>query len=137
MNITSAVLVAEAKSRIKQVAPDDAYRAVTEGRSTIVDLREKDELEATGVFPNAIHIPRGMLEFAVDPGHPAYTNGITPDTPVILACASGARSALATETLKVLGFSDVANLEGGFKAWVEQGLPVLPPDDQVRQGASR
>lgn len=136
MNITSAILVAEAKSRIKQVSPEDAHRSIEDGHSTLVDLREKDELDVTGTFPTAIHVPRGMLEFAVDPGHPAFTEGISPDTSIILACASGARSALATETLQALGFADVVNLEGGFKAWVEQGLPINPPANNGMLGAS-
>jgi rhodanese-related sulfurtransferase len=127
MNITSAVLVAEAKARINNVPPEEAHKAIENGTSTLLDLRERDELDATGTFPQAIHIPRGMLEFAVDPGHPSYKAGITPDMSLILACASGARSALATETLHQLGFSDVSNLEGGFKAWVEQGLPINEP----------
>ena len=131
MNITSAVLVAEAKSRIHNVSPEAALNSQQSGKSTILDLREKEELDLAGTIPGAIHIPRGMLEFAVDPGHPAYKQGITPDMSFILACASGARSALATETLHQLGFDDVSNLEGGFNAWKAQGLPVNPPTDQA------
>lgn len=130
MNITSAVLVAEAKSRINNIPPEDAHKAVESGQSILLDLREKEELDASGTFPQAVHIPRGMLEFSVDPGHPSYKDGITPNLSVILACASGARSALATETLHQLGFADVSNLEGGFKAWVEQGLPINGPVGQ-------
>ena len=127
MNITSAVLVAEARARITNLSPEDAQKAVESGRSTLLDLREKEELDATGTFPGAIHIPRGMLEFSVDPGHPSYKPDVTPDKSIIVACASGARSALATETLHALGFTDVSNLEGGFKAWKEQGLPFNEP----------
>ncbi len=127
MNITSAVLVAEAKSRITNIPPEEAHKAIDRGDALLVDLREREELDATGTFPGAVHIPRGMLEFAVDPGHPAFNANVTPDKSLILACASGARSALATETLHQLGFADVSNLEGGFKAWVEQGLPFNEP----------
>lgn len=134
MNITSAVLVAEAKSRINNIPPEDAFKATESGESIMLDLREREELDSTGTFPDAIHIPRGMLEFAVDPGHPAYNANVTPDKSVILACASGARSALATETLQHLGFNDVSNLEGGFKAWVEQGLPINGPSGKQAGG---
>lgn len=130
MNITSAVLVAEAKARIKNLSPEDALKATESGKSLLLDLREKEELDTTGTFPDAVHIPRGMLEFSVDPGHPSFKPGITPDKSLILACASGARSALATETLQHLGFSDVSNLEGGFKAWKEQGLPTNQPSSE-------
>lgn len=131
MNVTSAILVAEAKARITNLSPENAFRAIEHGKSTMLDLREKEELDATGTFPGAIHIPRGMLEFAVDPGHPSYNANVTPDMSIILACASGARSALATETLHALGFANVANLDGGFKAWVEQGLPINSPGSQA------
>ena len=134
MSVTSAVLVAQAKSRINNLSPDDALNSMQMGKSVMLDLREKEELDATGTIPEAIHIPRGMLEFAVDPGHPSYHPGITPDLSLILACASGARSALATETLHSLGFEDVSNLDGGFKAWVEQGLPFNPPANSGIQG---
>lgn len=131
MNITSAVLVAEAKARINNVSPENALQSMEHGNTTMLDLREKEELDLNGTIPGAIHIPRGMLEFAVDPGHPAFKEGITPDKSFILACASGARSALATETLHQLGFSDVSNLEGGFTAWKAQGLPTNPPAEQA------
>lgn len=134
MNITSAVLVAEAKARITNVPPEEAHKAVENGTSTLLDLREREELDSTGRFPGAVHIPRGMLEFAVDPGHPAFNADITPEKSLILACASGARSALATETLHQLGFRDVSNLEGGFKAWVEQGLPITQPSGNQSGG---
>ena len=127
MKITSAVLVARALARIENLTPEEALAASASGRSLLVDLREREELEANGTFPDAIHIPRGMLEFAVDPGHPSFHPRATPDQSIILACASGARSALATETLLGLGFQHVANLSGGFKAWVEQGLPTGRP----------
>lgn len=127
MNVTSAVLVAEALARIENLEPEEVLEAVTSGQSLLLDLREKEELDINGSFPDAIHIPRGVLEFAVDPGHPAFFSGVTPDQSIILACASGARSALATETLQALGFHKVANLRGGFKAWVEQGLPIDRP----------
>lgn len=122
---SSAELVASAISRIGNLSPEAAMEAVSNGERIMLDLREQHELETVGSFPGAIHIPRGMLEFAVDPAHPAFVPDITPDKAIVLACASGGRSALATETLLAMGFSDVVNLSGGFSAWKAQGLPTV------------
>ena len=127
MRITSAVLVAEALARITNLSPEEAFHAMQTGESTLLDLRETEELTRSGSIAGAIHIPRGVLEFAVDPGHPVYRSEITHDTPLILMSAAGHRSALATETLTALGFSHVASLRGGFQAWVGQGLPIVYP----------
>ena len=130
MRITSAVLVAEALARIPNLSPEEAFHAVQSGGSTMLDIRETEELALSGSVPGALHIPRGLLEFAVDPGHPVYRSEITHDTPLIVMSAGGHRSALATETLQTLGFSQVANLRGGFRAWVGQGLPTVYPSVQ-------
>lgn len=127
MKITSALLAAQAMARITNLSPDDVFLALQNGTSVVVDIREKEEVIATGTMPGAIHIPRGVLEFAVDPGSPTYLAKLTPKTSLILACEDGQRSALATETLKSLGFSNVAHLRGGFREWVRQGLPVHRP----------
>lgn len=127
MKITSALLAAQAMARITNLSPDDVFLELQNGTSVVVDIREKEEVTATGTMPGAIHIPRGVLEFAVDPGSPTYLSELTPKTSLILACEDGQRSALATETLKSLGFSNVAHLRGGFREWVRQGLPVHRP----------
>ena len=124
MKITSALLAAQAMSRIKKLSPDDVLQALQDSSGVVVDIREKDELKASGTIAGAIHIPRGVLEFSVDPGSPTYRADLTPDRFVILMCDDGQRSALATETLKSLGFANVAHLSGGFRAWIRQGLPV-------------
>lgn len=125
MKITSALLAAQAMSRITNLSPDDVFQAVQNGTDMVVDIREKDELAGTGTIPGAIHIPRGVLEFSVDPGSPTFDSRLTPDRSVILVCDTGLRSALATETLHVLGFQHVAHLRGGYQAWIRQGLPTV------------
>ena len=124
MKITSALLAAQAMARITNLSPDDVLLALQNGKGVVVDIREKDEVTETGSIPGAIHIPRGVLEFRVDPGSPSYRADLTPELSMILVCDDGQRSALATETLKNLGFRNVAHLSGGFRAWVRQGLPV-------------
>lgn len=127
MRITSAVLVAEALAKIPNLTPEEAFHALKRGDTTLLDIRETEELALAGSIAGAVHIPRGVLEFAVDPGHPGYRSAITHDTPLIVMSAGGHRSALATQTLQALGFSNVANLRGGFRAWVGQGLPTVQP----------
>src|SRR5690554_6585271 len=110
MKITSALLAAQAMARITNLSPDDVYQALQNGAGVAVDIREKDEVADAGTIPGAIHIPRGVLEFHVDLGSFSYRAELTPDQSVILVCEDGQRSALATETLKSLGFSHVAHL---------------------------
>lgn len=129
MKITSALLAAQAMSRITSLTPDELYQQLQSGKDVVVDIREKDEVTTTGTIPGAIHIPRGVLEFHVDPGSPSYRADLTPDRAVILLCDDGQRSALATESLKALGFTNVAHLRGGFLAWKRQGLPVTKQFD--------
>lgn len=124
MKVTSALLAAQAMSRITNLSPDDVAMALQKGGAVVVDIREREELTQTGTIPGAIHIPRGVLEFSVDPGSPTYLADLTPDRPMILVCDTGLRSALATETLKSLGFTKTAHLSGGLNNWIRQGFPI-------------
>lgn len=124
MKITSALLAAQAMARITSLSPDDVLLALQTGNGMVVDIRETNEIAETGTIPGAIHIPRGILEFRVDPGSPDYRAELTPEHSVILVCDDGQRSALATEALKSLGFLHVAHLSGGLRAWKRQGLPI-------------
>ena len=94
------------------------------GEALLVDIRETEERVQNGVIKGAVHAPRGMIEFYADPTTPYHRPEFQLDRRIILQCASGGRSALATDTLRTLGYSNVAHLEGGFKAWKEQGLPI-------------
>jgi rhodanese-related sulfurtransferase len=126
MRLSVAQLVAEAKAKIQNLSPDQVANELQAGTSTLIDIREPPELAQTGIIPGALHAPRGMLEFYADPSSPSYRDAFDPDARLILACDSGARSALAVETLQRMGYRDVAHLDGGMNAWIAQGLPVEP-----------
>ena len=81
-------------------------------------------MKQNGKIPGSFHAPRGMLEFYADPLLPYYKPEFNKNNQIILHCASGGRSALATATLKQMGYENVAHMDGGFKAWKEAGLPV-------------
>jgi rhodanese-related sulfurtransferase len=122
---TAAELVAEAKSRIENLAPAQVAAEMEDG-AVLIDLREPAECVAHGVIPGAIHAPRGMIEFYADPTSAYHRPEFDPAGRVILACASGGRSALAADTLRQMGYDHVAHLAGGLNAWREAGYPVEP-----------
>lgn len=117
---TITELIAEAKQQITEVTPEVLEHRQ---RSTIVvlDVREPHEYDA-GHIPGAINIPRGVLEFKIS-DHPDIKRALGKDSPIDLGseiylyCRSGSRSALAAQSLELLGFSRVYSLAGGFKAW--------------------
>ena len=121
---TAAELVAEAKSRVENLTPDQVAREREAGDTVLVDLREPGERAQHGVIPGAVAAPRGMLEFWADPTSSYHRPEFDPTKRVILHCASGGRSALAADTLAQMGYSNVAHMDGGFNAWKESGLPV-------------
>lgn len=116
-------MVAEAKSNIENLDPDQVAKELEAG-ALVVDLRDSEEIKATGMIPGAIHVSRGLLEFRADPTHPYHVEGFDPGRRTILHCASGGRSALGAQTLKEMGYENVAHLEGGITAWTEAGKPV-------------
>jgi len=122
---TAAGMVAAAKQRIENLTPEQVRaEANSDNNVLIVDIRDSEERAASGTIPCAVHASRGMLEFYADPTSPYHRAEFDPNRRVILHCASGGRSALATETLQQLGYADVAHLDGGFKAWAAAGYPV-------------
>ncbi|MGH9022192.1 MAG: rhodanese-like domain-containing protein [Acidimicrobiia bacterium] len=124
MGKTVSELVTEAKARIDNLTVDDVAAELEGGEVLLVDLREPEELAATGRIPGAHHVPRGMLEFRADPASPYHQEPFGPDRRVILHCAAGGRSALAVLALQELGYSNVAHLEGGYTAWKQAGRPT-------------
>lgn len=121
---TVAAMVAEARQRVEHLTPAQVAAELRDGSPLLVDLREPAEREEHGVIPGAVHAPRGMLEFYADPASPYHRPEFEAGRRVILHCASGGRSALAAVTLAELGYTDVAHLDGGIRAWKEQGLPA-------------
>lgn len=119
-------LVKEAKAQVENLMPEQVAKELDSGDAVLVDLREPQELEATGMIPGAVHAPRGMLEFYADPSLPYHREEFEPDRRIIVHCASGGRSALAAKTLQEMGYTNVAHLDGGIKAWQEEGRPTEP-----------
>ena len=125
MAIKSAVsMVGEAKTNIENLNPQQVSQEIKNDNTILIDLREANELTDQGKIPGSIHAPRGMLEFYADPSLPYHKQEFQPDKRIILHCASGGRSALAVQTLKQMGYENVAHMDGGIKAWKEQALPV-------------
>ena len=116
MNIKSShTLVAEALSEIKTITPEQALKLSNENKCNLIDIREKGELDKTGRVENSHNIPRGMLEFWLDPESPYFKNGkLDMEKEIVLFCAGGLRSALAAKSLKEMGFENVSHIDGGF-----------------------
>ncbi len=115
-------LVKEAHARIENVTPKQAYEEISTGEAVALDVREPVEWEQH--IEGALQVPRGLLEFAADPTSPRHKAELDPTARVIVYCRSGARAALAANTLVTMGFEHVANLDGGFSAWQGEGLPT-------------
>lgn len=118
--ITGQELLREAKAKASALAPEAVASIVDGEEVTLVDVREGDEWRR-GHLPGAVHVPRGYLEMQAEGKLP------TKDAPLIVYCAGGNRSALATETLKQMGYSNVRHMSGGFTAWKDAGLDVVQP----------
>lgn len=115
--------VREAKEKVPAISPADAMNLLGHGNAVFVDVRDADEVRATGKVLGALNISRGMLEFRADPTLPGHLDDLSPEKTVVVYCASGGRSALAGAALQELGFADVRNL-GGFQGWVDAGGAV-------------
>ena len=118
MNIKSShTLVAKALKEIKTISSEQALKLSNENKCNLIDIREKGELDKSGRVENSHHIPRGMLEFWLDPESPYFKNGkLDMEKEIVLFCAGGLRSALAAKSLKEMGFENVSHIEGGFAA---------------------
>ena len=127
MNIKSSQkLVEEAKKSIETISADKAKELAEKKEITFIDVRDIRELWRDGTIENAKHIPRGMLEFWLDPNSSYYQENKIQDTKkMVFFCAMGFRSALATKALVDMGFKNVANAKGGFDALKNAGLKVV------------
>ena len=123
---SSQTLVSEALNEIKTITPDEALKLSNEGKCTLIDIREKGELDKTGRVENSNHIPRGMLEFWLDPEGPYFKSGkIDMSKEMVLFCAGGLRSALAAKSLKEMGFEKVSHIDGGFAAISQSDFKIV------------
>ncbi len=117
-------LLADAEAKIDTLSVDDAKAKLEDPDVVFVDLRDVRELEREGMIPGALHAPRGMLEFWVDPESPYHKPIFSSGKAFVLYCQSAWRSALATATLADMGLDRVSHIQGGFSAWKEAGAPI-------------
>ncbi|MCY3627557.1 MAG: rhodanese-like domain-containing protein [Gammaproteobacteria bacterium] len=116
--------IKEIKKNIENLSCDDLEKEMQNPETLVVDIREMQERVDSGAIPDSIHAPRGMLEFWADPKSPYYRKQFKPDKRVVLYCAGGARSALATKALLDMGYQSVAHLDPGFIGWKKEKRPV-------------
>ena len=130
MNIkTSQKLVEEANKSIETLSPKEVKKLLDQNEITLIDVRDIRELWKEGTVENSKHIPRGMIEFWLDPESSYYkSNKVENIKKMALFCAIGFRSALATKSLVDMGFKNVANVEGGFDALKKAGLKIIPKE---------
>ena len=123
---SSQTLVSEALSKVKTITAEEALKLSNEDKCTLIDIREKGELDKTGRIENSNHIPRGMLEFWLDPEGPYFKSGkIDMNKEIVLFCAGGLRSALAAKSLKEMGFEKVSHIDGGFAAISQSDFKIV------------
>ena len=123
---SSQTLVFEALKDVKTITTEEALKLSNEGKCNLIDIREKGELDNTGRVENSNHIPRGMLEFWLDPESPYFKNGkLDMNKEMVLFCAGGLRSALAAKALKEMGFEKVSHIDGGFAAISQSDFKIV------------
>ena len=113
-------LLKEANDIVKRLSYEESNLLIENHKTVIIDVREESEVYSQGIIKNAIHIPRGLIEFQLKPDSDKYPVSIDSETNILVYCAGGDRSALAAKSLIDLGFKNVYNL-GGFQEWVESG----------------
>ena len=125
LKTTVREMVEKANREIDTLSIDDARALQDDENVLFVDIRDVRELDREGMIPGALHAPRGMLEFWVDPASPYHKEVFASGKKFVFYCASGWRSALATKALQDMGLEPVAHIEGGFSAWKESGASVV------------
>jgi len=125
-------LVEEATTKIQTLSLDDAKEKLGQADVQFVDIRDVRELEREGTIPGALHAPRGMLEFWIDPDSPYFKPVFAEDKQFILYCQSSWRSALATATLQDMGLKGVCHFTGGYGNWKKSGGPTIAREKKPR-----
>ena len=113
-------LVAEAESQVVALTPLQVDAKLQTPGVLLVDLRDVREVNREGKIPGALHVPRGMLEFWIDPESPYYRHEFDQAGEIILYCNKGWRSALAAQTLQLMGMDNIAHMQGGMERWVSE-----------------
>ena len=117
-------LVEEAKKAIEEISAEEAVALIGDDSVVIIDIRDVRELQRDGKIPGSFHCPRGILEFWIDPSSPYHKDVFAQEKKFVFHCASGWRSALATEVAQRMGLKPVAHIESGFTGWKKAGGPV-------------
>ena len=124
--ISSQTLVDNALKEIKTISTEEAYNLSSNNQCNLIDIRDIRELENEGRVENSNHIPRGMLEFWMDPQSQYFKNGkLDLNKEMVLFCAGGLRSALAAKSLKEMGFKKVSHIDGGFGAIKQSEFKIV------------
>jgi rhodanese-related sulfurtransferase len=131
---TVGQMVEEAKRRIENLSLEQLRAEIERGGTQVLDIRDVRERQKLGWIPTSMHVPRGMLEFWLDPTSHYYSGKVDPEKRIVLYCAGGQRSAISAAVLRDMGFPDVAHLEAGFTGWAEAGLPVEKPSPEAKRG---
>jgi rhodanese-related sulfurtransferase len=134
MHKTAKSMVDEAMQAITTYSIEEARDLHGREDVQFVDIRDVRELEREGIIPGAFHAPRGMLEFWACPDSPYHKPVFGEGKQLVLFCAAGWRSALATKTLQDMGLGKVAHIEGGFDAWKQAGGPVAAKPKKPAHG---
>ncbi|MEK9596441.1 MAG: rhodanese-like domain-containing protein [Rhodospirillaceae bacterium] len=130
-NITKSILdlVAEANQVTRQISLQEALEMHQRDDVIFIDIRDVREIAKTGRIAGARHVPRGMLEFWIDPESPYHKDFFAEDKTFIFYCAASWRSALSAKTAQEMGLSPVAHIDGGFNAWRDANGAIEPPRD--------
>ena len=122
---SSQTLVSEALKEIKTISPEEALELSNENKCNLIDLRDIRELENEGRIEKSLHIPRGMLEFWLDPESVYFKDEkLDMNKEMIVFCAGGLRSALAAKSLKEMGYDKVSHIDGGFGLMKQKGFKI-------------
>ncbi len=122
---SSKTLVDEALIIIKTISPEEALKLSNDNKCNLIDIRDIRELQKDGKIQNSSHIPRGMLEFWLDPESVYFRDGkLDMNKEMVLFCAGGLRSALAAKSLKEMGFKKVSHIKGGFTSMKVNGFKI-------------
>jgi rhodanese-related sulfurtransferase len=123
---SSEILVAEAFDQVETIDSNEAYEKLQKNECNLIDLRDIRELEKEGRIENAVHIPRGMLEFWIDPNSQYFKDGkLDLNKEMVLFCAGGLRSALAAKSLQEMGFEKVSHIDGGFSLMKQSNFKIV------------
>ena len=123
---SSQILVNEALKEIKTINAEEAYKLIEDNKCNLIDIRDIRELEKEGRVERSHHIPRGMLEFWLDPNSVYFKEGkLDLSKEMVLFCAGGLRSALATKTLKEMGYEKVSHIDGGFSSLKQSRFKIV------------